>query len=718
MFEDERETAAGGSADGAGPGPGTGPDRRALERPSRVESVLLMLLHQAARERRAPAGVDLVALSDQEVPGQAPAGADRAALPADKADLEEEDAGTDVAGAAASTDADVSGTTAGTGVAATTGDAGAETDTGTLTGTDTDAARLGRAQALAGLDLAGVLAAVDPAGQGAADLVEMAWNWSRVLSWAYARRGEALAELAALACRESPGMAPGGHWAGGYVPVATEVGMRLGITRQAATRLVRTGVLLNGMLTGTGLALEGGALDPAKAELIATTLAEVPGPIAHDVEDTVLPGALGRTPTQLKGDLARALITVDPVEAERRAKVARAGRRVCHPKALADGMASIYAVLPAGDAIAVDLALDGAARAAKAAGDSRTMDQLRADTLTAVGVNALITGQIATTTPTPATTTTGTGGSGSGATGTDTSGTTGGTEAVVGAGGPAPNPGTPDRTTSDPPTTSGERGGAGTSAGETGPHISGPTGAGPDPGGGDAGPPGSGPPGTPPPPPAEPVPPPGTAPPAGAAPPPVAQPPDPEQRPVAPLPAMPVTPVRVDVTVPLTTLLGGHEPGLLHGYGPIDAATARALALGGTWRRLVTDPLTGTVVDLGRTRYRPPADLADLVRARDGTCVRPGCATPATRCELDHDLPWAAGGTTSFRTLSAKCKVDHQLKTCGDFLVQPHGPGTYDWTSRLTGLTYRRHPDGATTYQPLNPHDDPRGNPDDAPPPF
>ena len=39
---------------------------------------------------------------------------------------------------------------------------------------------------------------------------------------------------------------------------------------------------------------------------------------------------------------------------------------------------------------------------------------------------------------------------------------------------------------------------------------------------------------------------------------------------------------------------------------PVPAVVARALAAGGTWRRLVTDPVSGTVVDVGRTRYRPP----------------------------------------------------------------------------------------------------------------
>ncbi|NWJ70321.1 hypothetical protein HX744_07205 [Pseudonocardia sp. ICBG1122] len=42
------------------------------------------------------------------------------------------------------------------------------------------------------------------------------------------------------------------------------------------------------------------------------------------------------------------------------------------------------------------------------------------------------------------------------------------------------------------------------------------------------------------------------------------------------------------------------------GRGPVPADLARALAAGGVWQRLVTDPLSGTLLDVGRTRYRPP----------------------------------------------------------------------------------------------------------------
>src|SRR5690606_10785542 len=146
-------------------------------------------------------------------------------------------------------------------------------------------------------------------------------------------------------------------------------------------------------------------------------------------------------------------------------------------------------------------------------------------------------------------------------------------------------------------------------------------------------------------------------------------------------------PVRahVQVTVPLDVLIGADEaPADLEGYGAIDAATARALARGGTWTRLVTDPLSGMVHDVGRTRYTPPADMARFVRARDRTGGVPGCSTPARACELDHTVPFgdpsaAEGGRTATDNLGALCKRDHLLKTHGGFGLVQDAPGVFTW---------------------------------------
>ena len=71
------------------------------------------------------------------------------------------------------------------------------------------------------------------------------------------------------------------------------------------------------------------------------------------------------------------------------------------------------------------------------------------------------------------------------------------------------------------------------------------------------------------------------------------------------------------------SLFPAHDPSslalLLAIQGTLTCLVAGwALAAGGTWRRLVTDPASGTVVDVGRARYRPPAGLADLGSGRSG----------------------------------------------------------------------------------------------------
>ena len=126
----------------------------------------------------------------------------------------------------------------------------------------------------------------------------------------------------------------------------------------------------------------------------------------------------------------------------------------------------------------------------------------------------------------------------------------------------------------------------------------------------------------------------------------------------------------VHLTVAATTLLGlDGEPGTLHGpAGPItipDTITALlAHQDGARWRRLLYDPATGTATDLS-PHYRPPAPVADYVRARDGHTTR----HPATRHHLglDHIQPYNhtrpdQGGATTAANLAAAGHRDHQLK--------------------------------------------------------
>lgn len=144
----------------------------------------------------------------------------------------------------------------------------------------------------------------------------------------------------------------------------------------------------------------------------------------------------------------------------------------------------------------------------------------------------------------------------------------------------------------------------------------------------------------------------------------------------------------VQVTIAATTLAGADDaPAELSGYGPVPAAMARRIAHDptGVWRRLVTDPVDGSLLDYGRRTYRPPAALADHVRARDRTCRFPGCHHPARGADLDHTVPYPHGPTAA-GNLAALCRRHHRLKHKTQWTVTQRG-GQFTWTSP----TGRRH---------------------------
>jgi hypothetical protein len=319
-------------------------------------------------------------------------------------------------------------------------------------------------------------------------------------------------------------------------------------------------------LTPTADAVRRGAIDTPKLRTLTDRLHDRAGELALPVQEAVLPQAATRTPSQLAGDIDRALLQVCPDDAVDRLHRAAARRHVCHPRRLPDGMAGIWAVIPAVQAAQADAVLDATARTARALGSPATLDQLRADTYA-----ALLTGR-----------------------------------ALL----------------------------------------------------------------------------------AGAA-------------------VEGTSPIRipatcVDIRVDLTTLLGlDDRPADLAGFGPIPAQQARAVALerGAVWRRLVTDPLTRAVLDVGRSRYRPPAGLAEHVAARDQVCAGPGCSVPAHRCDLDHTTEYhglpangsTARGTTSAGNLGPLSDRCHRLKTDGGFTLRQVAPGVFEWLTPA-GLAYRVMP--------------------------
>ena len=138
---------------------------------------------------------------------------------------------------------------------------------------------------------------------------------------------------------------------------------------------------------------------------------------------------------------------------------------------------------------------------------------------------------------------------------------------------------------------------------------------------------------------------------------------------------------QVQFITDLPSLLGlADNPADLLGYGPIPAALVRDRSAEADWRRLIAEPVTGLLLDYGTVVYRPPAELADYVMARDRRCRFPGCNTRATICDIDHNIP-APRGDTSAKNCCCLCRRHHRLKTFGGWTVQLQPDGSCLWTS-------------------------------------
>lgn len=166
--------------------------------------------------------------------------------------------------------------------------------------------------------------------------------------------------------------------------------------------------------------------------------------------------------------------------------------------------------------------------------------------------------------------------------------------------------------------------------------------------------------------------------------------PDPEAGAPGPVPEGAAGRVRAEIVVhiPAAVALGASDaPALLDGHGPIDPATARALAAAApTWQRLLTDT-DGTPLALGRTAYRPPAGLRRFLEYRDGACRVPGCTRPAHTAEADHTTEWQDGGSTDAHNLALLCPKHHALKSLALHHLTRASPSTRTLTPELLWTT-------------------------------
>jgi len=223
--------------------------------------------------------------------------------------------------------------------------------------------------AVAGPDLVEVLDAQEAADLDDAALLEAIAAWERVTSWAVARQAVLVAELA----RRAPGSR--------VEFVADDVASRLGISRRAGENLVALAAGL-GSFPRVHDALARGELDARKAAALLSETEHLPDPAAGAVLEAVLPGAARSTVAQLRAEVRRVEVALDPAAAAQRHERARAERCVRMVPAR-DAMAWIHALLPAPDAMTVITALDALAATADPL-DERGVDARRADALTDV----------------------------------------------------------------------------------------------------------------------------------------------------------------------------------------------------------------------------------------------------------------------------------------------------------------------------------------------
>jgi len=141
--------------------------------------------------------------------------------------------------------------------------------------------------------------------------------------------------------------------------------------------------------------------------------------------------------------------------------------------------------------------------------------------------------------------------------------------------------------------------------------------------------------------------------------------------------------VKVGLLVPVMSLLGmDDQPATLEGYGPIDIATAKKLtAKAPSFYRILTHPITGTILDIDKTTLRIPADMRRWLEIRDQTCIFPGCGRKARNCEVDHTVDRQYGGITKVTNLAHLCKKHHREKHHTRWTPEHLPDGSIRWTS-------------------------------------
>jgi hypothetical protein len=164
--------------------------------------------------------------------------------------------------------------------------------------------------------------------------------------------------------------------------VSLELAAALNATPGHAAGRIRQARLMSTTFAATGRALAAGLLDPYRVWLITQTLTTVTADVAQAIEAEILPRAATLTGHQLRKALREAARKADPDWGVRMFAKARKSRRVGFDHRGTDGLVTMYAYLPAVEAVAMEQHLDRAASVPSPdPDDQRTADERRADAL-------------------------------------------------------------------------------------------------------------------------------------------------------------------------------------------------------------------------------------------------------------------------------------------------------------------------------------------------
>lgn len=214
---------------------------------------------------------------------------------------------------------------------------------------------------------------------GAAGQIDRISGWERLIAHAQAQQ---LAEMAAFATRRRTG-----GWADVpedsrevvYDGANDEIALARGLSSATVALHVSLAQILTNDLPRCFAALDAGEIGLHAARVIVAETDVLTAEQRASIDEAVALEAARLTPGQVRDAVRARVLAVDAEAAAKRAAKERSGTCVGMVKR-PDGVGMVYAKLTAEDAVATVDALDAHARGLRAAGDPRSLQQLRVDT--------------------------------------------------------------------------------------------------------------------------------------------------------------------------------------------------------------------------------------------------------------------------------------------------------------------------------------------------